>query len=53
LFDGVEQINKILKEPLEELDSFEQPSTFVLTFAEVGQGRQKVRRARQVSWRAN
>ena len=24
---------------------------FVLTFAEVGRGRQKVRRARQTSWR--
>ena len=47
------QVAGIIGRMFEELDSFEQPSTFVLTFAEVGQGRQKVRRARQVSWRAN
>ncbi len=42
----------IIGRMFDEIDSFEQPSTFVLTFAKVGRRRQKVRRTRQVSWRA-
>ena len=33
------------------LPSPDAADAFVLTFAEVGRGRQKVRRARQTSWR--